>query len=188
MANDDKVLDCFAPFIAGLGMQDVDEDKAMRVEWRKVCRTLGRRAEAHPDHLLFSSPDVMVAFTRHATALPELTAQLPLVQGDKAAKNREARLHRRAATVRPTGIRHVQKCVLWALKHGAGLTVVGGSHSGHCIWPNVVSVDMGACDQVQILMGGASGGDCGSDSDPLVVAGAGCKTGGYHRWDQWRRA
>lgn len=36
---------------------------------------------------------------------------------------------------------------------------------------------MGACDQVQILMGGAGGGDCGSDSDPLVVAGAGCKTG-----------
>ena len=62
-------------------------DKAIRVEWRKVYRALGRREEAHPDHLLFSSPDLMVAFTQHATTLPELTAQMPLVKGDKMVKN-----------------------------------------------------------------------------------------------------
>ncbi|KAI4144215.1 MAG: hypothetical protein LQ341_002698 [Variospora aurantia] len=64
--------------------------------------------EAHPDHLLFSSPNVMAAFTQHATMLPELTAQVPLLKGDKTVKNREARLHRPASIIRPTEVRHVQ--------------------------------------------------------------------------------
>lgn len=177
VANDDEVLDYFAPFVAGFVMQNVDVDKAIRVEWRKVCRALCRREEAYPDHLLFSSPDVMVAFTQHATTLSELTAQVPLLKGDKTIKNREARLHRPASIIRPTKIRHVQQCVRWALKHGVGLTVVGGGHSGHCLWPNVVSVDMGAFDQVYILTTGEDGEDSGSDSSSLVVAEAGCKTG-----------
>lgn len=177
VANDDKVLDCFAPFVAGFVMQDVDVDKVIRVEWRKVCRALCRREEAHPDHLLFSSPNVMAAFTQHATTLPELTAQVPLVNGDKTVKNREARLHRPASIIRPTEVRHVQQCVRWALKHGVGLTVIGGGHSGHCLWSNIVSVDMGAFDQVNILTAGEDGEDSSSDSGSLVVVEAGCKTG-----------
>lgn len=177
VANDDEVLDCFAAFIAGFLMHDVDADKAIRVDWRKVCRALGRREEAHPDHLSFSSPNVMAAFTQHATTLPELTAQVPLAEGDMMVKNREARLHRPASILRPTEIRHLQQCVRWALKHGAGLTIVSGGHSGHCLWPNVVSVDMGAFDQVHILTVGEDGGDSGSGSGSLVVAEAGCKTG-----------
>lgn len=176
VANDDEVLDCFAPFIAGFIMQDVDVDKAIRVDWRKVCRALGRREKDQPGQLLFSSPNVMVAFTQHATTLPELMAQVPSVKGDKTVKNREARLHRPASIIRPTEVRHVQQCVRWALKHGVGLAVVGGGHSGHCLWPNVVSVDMGAFDQVHILTAG-DGGDSGPDSGSLVVAEAGCKTG-----------
>ena len=43
VANDDEVLDCFASFVAGFIMQDVDVDKAIRVDWREVCRALGRR-------------------------------------------------------------------------------------------------------------------------------------------------
>jgi hypothetical protein len=176
VADDDEVLDCFAPFIAGFIMQDVDVDKAIRIEWRKVCRALGRHEEAYPDHLFFSSPQVMAAFTQHATALPELTAQVPL-RRDKAVKNREACLYRPASMIRPTEVRHVQQCIRWALKHGVGLTVIGGGHSGHCLWPNVVSVDMGAFDKVHILTAGDDGGDAGSDSGSLVVAEAGCKTG-----------
>lgn len=177
VADDDEVLDCFASFVAGFIMQDVDVDKAIRLDWRRVCRALGRREEAHPDQLLFSSPDFMVAFTQHATSLPELTAQVPLVKGDKTIKNREARLHRPASIVRPTEVRHVQQCVRWALKHRVGLAVIGGGHSGHCLWPNMVSVDMGAFDQVHILTAGEDGRDSGSDSGSLVVAEAGCKTG-----------
>ncbi|KAF2266005.1 hypothetical protein CC78DRAFT_460153 [Lojkania enalia] len=171
VANDDEVLNHFAPFIAGFITQGVDRDEAIRASWRQVCRTLGRREEAHPDHLSFSSPVVMAAFTQNATTLPELTCQVSLV--NKTVKNWEARLHRPASIMRPTEDRHVQQCVQWALKHGASLTVIGGGHSGHCLWPNVVAVDMSAFDQVHILREGRDS----FDSGPLVVAGAGCTTG-----------
>ncbi|ORY65437.1 uncharacterized protein BCR38DRAFT_432793 [Pseudomassariella vexata] len=178
VADTDEVLDCFAPFIAGFVMQNVDVDKAIRVDWRKVCRALGRREEAYPqDNLLFGSPNVVATFTRHSTTLPELTAQLPVVNGETTVKNREARLHRPASVIRPTEIRHVQQCVQWVTKHGFGLTVVGGGHSGHCLWPNVVSVDMGAFDQIHILTAGGDAGDPGSDPGCVVVAEAGCNTG-----------
>ncbi|BCR85816.1 uncharacterized protein ACHE_21274A [Aspergillus chevalieri] len=176
MANNDDLLDCLAPFLAGFVMQGVEADRAIRVEWRKVCRALSRCEEAHPDHLLFSAPNVMVAFTRHATTLPELTAQVPLSKGEKMVKNREAHLHHPASIVRPTEVQHVQQCVRWALKHGFSLIVIGGGHSGHCLWSNVVSVDMGAFDQVHILTD-ENGGVSGSKSIPLIVAEAGCKTG-----------
>ncbi|KUI74568.1 Adenine phosphoribosyltransferase [Cytospora mali] len=176
VANDDDVLDCFAPFIAGFVMQDVDVDKAARLEWRKVCRALGRREGAHPDHILFSSPDFMVAFTKHAVTLPELTAQVPLAKEDRPIKNREARLHCPASIVMPTEVRHVQQCVRWARKYGVGLTVLGGGHSGHCLWPSVVSIDMNAFDRVYILTAAENGGDSAFESGPLVVAEAGCKT------------
>lgn len=176
VANDDGVLDSFAPFIAGFVMQDVEADKDIRVEWRKVCRALGRREKTHPDHLVFSSPNFMAAFTKHATTLPELTAQVSWLEGGKTVKNWEARLHHPAAVARPTEIRHVQQCVQWALKHSVSLTVVGGGHSGHCLYPSVVSVDMSAFDQVHILTA-EDGQESGSDSAPLVIAEAGCKTG-----------
>ncbi|KAF3901989.1 hypothetical protein ABW21_db0208427 [Orbilia brochopaga] len=180
VADDDEVLDCFAPFVAGFTMQeDMDVDRAIdiRDEWRRICRALGRREQAHPGHLLFGSPEIMAVFTQHATALPELTAHVPLVKGDKTVKSREARLHRPASIIGPTEIRHVQQCVRWALKHGAGLTVVGGGHSGHCLWPNVVSIDMGAFNQVHILTAEEDAREPGSDPGSLVVAESGCKTG-----------
>ncbi|KAI4157633.1 MAG: hypothetical protein LQ342_008135 [Letrouitia transgressa] len=177
VADDDEVLDCFASFVAGFVMQDVDVDKAIRVDWRKVCRALGRCEKAHPDQLLFSSPNVMMSFTRHAITLPELSAQVPLVKGDKTVKNGGARLHRPASIIRPTEVRQVQQCVRWALKHEFALAIIGGGHSGHCLWPNVVSVDMGAFDQVHILTAGEDGEDFGSNSGSLVVAEAGCRTG-----------
>jgi adenine phosphoribosyltransferase len=119
----------------------------------------------------------MVAFTQHATSLPELTAQVPLLEGDKTVKNWEARLHHPALVVRPTEVRHVQQCVQWALKHGVSLIVVGGGHSGHCQLSNVVSIDMSAFDQVHILKAGDCGRESSHDDVPLVIAEAGCKTG-----------
>jgi len=104
-------------------------------------------------------------------------AQVTSLNGDKAVKNREARLHHPASIVRPIELRHVQQCVRWALKHGVGLTVVGGGYSSHCLWSNVVSVDMGAFDKVYILTAGDAGGQSGSESVSSVVAEAGCETG-----------
>lgn len=177
VADDDEVLDHFSPFVAGFVMKDVDVDTAIRAEWREACRALGRREEDHPDHLLFSSRNVMVAFTQHATTLPELTAHIPLAEENRKVKNREACFHHPASILRPTDIRQVQQCVQWALKHGVSLTVIGGGHSGHCLWPNVVSVDMSTFDQVHILTAGEEEGNAGFDLDSLVVAEAGCKTG-----------
>lgn len=177
VADDDEVLDCFSSFVAGFRMQDVEVDMRTRSEWRRLCRALGRHKEANPDHLVFSSPNVIATFTQDAITLPDLTAQVPLVKGNIAIKNREARIHRPASIVRPTEVRHVQQCVQWALKHRFGLTVIGGGHSGHCVWPNVVSVDMGAFDKVHILRAGEGGGDSSPDAGHLVVAEAGCKTG-----------
>ncbi|KAL7950086.1 hypothetical protein V8C42DRAFT_309446 [Trichoderma barbatum] len=177
VADDDKTLDSFSSFIAGFVMQDEDADQAIHVEWRKVCRELGRRRqETHPGHLLFSAPEVMVAFNHHATMLAELTAQVPLVK-NKTVKNWEARLHPHSSIVRPAKAQHIQQCVRWALKHGAGLTVIGGSHSGQCIWPNVVAVDMSAFDLVHVLTHVKDENNPNSGSNSFVIAEAGCKTG-----------
>ncbi|KAI9692297.1 MAG: hypothetical protein M1822_006528 [Bathelium mastoideum] len=179
VADDDKVLDDFTPFIAGFTMQDVDVDQAIRADWRQKCRALGRREEAHPNHLSFSAPNVMATFTQHATALPELAAQVPLVMGRGKVKNWEAQSHIPAAIVKPTNIRQVQQCVRWALKHRVGLTVIGGGHSGHCLLPNVVSVDMSAFNKVRVIAPGEEAPEYqfGPDSGHLVIAEAGCKTG-----------
>ncbi|KAJ4303230.1 hypothetical protein N0V90_002123 [Kalmusia sp. IMI 367209] len=171
--NDDKLLDKFAPFIAGFSVQGMIEEENVRSEWRNECRKLGRRAEDSPNHLIFSSPNIMIAFTRHATALPELTGKVPLVESDRKIKSWEARSHHPAAIIKPTEVLQVQHCVRWALKHDTSLSVIGGSHSGHCLYPNIVAVDMGNFNNVWVLK--ALGDEESHDS--LIVAEAGCNTG-----------
>ncbi|PVH96434.1 hypothetical protein DM02DRAFT_687647 [Periconia macrospinosa] len=176
--NEDEELDCFAQFLVGFTTKDTEPDGNLRNDWREMCRALGRRKEAHPNRLLYSAPNVMVAFTRHATSLPQLTAQVPLAKGGNTIENRDARLRRSTSIVRPTEVQQVQQCVRWALERGIGLTVVGGGHSGHCVWPAVVSIDMGAFNQTHICTteeGGRS--DTNPDSNSFVVVEAGCKTG-----------
>jgi adenine phosphoribosyltransferase/phosphomevalonate kinase len=178
VADEDQALEEFASFIAGFRMHDEEAHKLVQVEWRRVCRDLGFQEEGCPGLLSFSSPDVMVAFTQHATKLSKLTTQLPTLREGRKIKNREASLHRPAAICRPTEIGHIQQCVRWALGHGAGLTVIGGSHSGHCTWDNIVSIDMGAFRRVYIHNSTEEEGvptDVGCDT--LIVAEAGCTTG-----------
>lgn len=155
-------LDRFTSFIAGF----IPKTTSIQLEWRNICRSLGRRDEGH---LIFAAPEAMMAFTRHSTALPELTSRVPVADGEMQVKNREARLYRPAAVIRPTKIQHLQECVRWALEHRMALTVVGGGHSGHCQWPNVVAIDMSAFNEMHVLTDAKAGG--------IVVAGAGCKTG-----------
>ncbi|KAK5147289.1 hypothetical protein LTR32_001260 [Rachicladosporium monterosium] len=181
VADEDDVLDCFSSFIAGFVLQDMDAHSAFRAKSRKVCRTLGRREQSHPGRLCFSSPDVMVALTQHAASLPKLMAQVPVVSGDIRVKNRMACLNHPAFIARPTQVQHVQKCVRWALDHGIGLTVIGGGHSSHCRWPNVVSVDMSAFDQVHFRTGTGEGASSGSASQPFAVVEAGCRSGDITR-------
>ncbi|KFA70243.1 hypothetical protein S40285_08258 [Stachybotrys chlorohalonatus IBT 40285] len=173
----DETLDHFTRFIAGFVMQDRDVNKAIHVEWRNLCHVLGRHDEAYPDHLIFSSPNIMLAFTKQATKLSELIVHVPLAHREMTVKSWQARSHHPASVVRPTEVRHAQQCVLWALAHGLGLAIVGGGHSGHCIQPNVVSVDMSAFNQVHIITSGKEDQGFGVDSNSVVVAEAGCKTG-----------
>ncbi|KAK4160291.1 adenine phosphoribosyltransferase [Cladorrhinum sp. PSN259] len=170
-ARADGALDSFAAYIAGFGVAN-DE---VKTEWRNICRRLGRLSSTLPSLPTSStaasastSPEIMVGFTQHATALEELTDQVAVIE-NKTIKNREARVHHPAAIMRPTKISHVQACVRWAIKHGFGLTVVGGGHSGQCVVPNVVAVDMGAFDKVHVIK--VEYGEC------TVVAGGGCKSG-----------
>jgi adenine phosphoribosyltransferase len=177
VADDNDALDSFATFIAGYALKYMDENDTIRTAWRGICRTLGCLENGN---VSFSSPSVMVAFTRYATTLQELRMQVPLLQGDKTIKNRGARLQNPASIVRPTEIGQVQRCVEWALRYGFSLTVIGGSHSGHCLLSNVVSVDMSAFDQVHILQPedkSHGGKDFSEASAPLVVAEAGCTIG-----------
>lgn len=87
--DDKKALDKFAPFIAGFVMEDSDMNETVQAEWRKTCRTWGDRTEAHPNHLQFSAPNIKVAFTRQATALPDLVAKVPFLTESKMIKSQE---------------------------------------------------------------------------------------------------
>ncbi|KAK3315410.1 phosphoribosyl transferase domain protein [Apodospora peruviana] len=171
--DDDETLDAFASFIAGYNIVPRDMDASIDLDWREMCRGLGRR---EGNHLVFSSPNIMMTFNQHAkTALPELVAQVPTADVSMVIKNREARLHGHpAAIMRPTEVQHVQQCVRWAMKNKVGLTVVGGSHSGNCLVPGVVAITMSAFDKVHVVMG-KSPGETGAVG--LVVAEAGVRTG-----------
>ncbi|KAK8009362.1 Adenine phosphoribosyltransferase [Apiospora marii] len=139
VADDNETLDRFSRFVTGF-----DVDGATQAEWREVCRVMGGREEATPGHLTFSAPEVMMVFSRNATALTMLEEKVPFLEGDRKVKSWEARSCAPTAIVRPTEIRHIQNCVRWALERGVGLTVIGGSHSAHCLRPGVVAIDMSA--------------------------------------------
>jgi hypothetical protein len=174
--DEDGVLDDLSPYIAGFVMQDVHEDATVRREWRAECRALARH-DKESSMLCFSAPIIMLAFNKDATALPELTTQVPMVSADRMLKNWEARRRHPAALVRPTQIGHILHCVRWAMNHRLGLAVLGGSHSSHCVLPNVVSVDMSSFDQIHVLGINVSEGDATTHLDSLVVVEAGCKVG-----------
>ncbi|KAL4817028.1 hypothetical protein BDW67DRAFT_184104 [Aspergillus spinulosporus] len=167
--DEDAALNSFSSFIAGFVAENAEIQRALQVEWRAVCRAMGRSSQA--GCLSFTSPQAMITFTKSAVTLPTLAAQVPLLSGNKVIKNREARLHRPAAVVSPATIADVQQCVQWAIEQRVSLTVIGGGHSSHCVWPETVSIDMAAFNQVHVYR---------TESEllpgPCVVAGAGCKT------------
>ncbi|KAI1308512.1 phosphoribosyl transferase domain protein [Xylaria venustula] len=179
VADDDKVLDHFASLIAGISLQDEPEAEEVRMKWRKVCRRLAHceEEEDSEEYLLFGAPEVMMVFTRHATALAELTAHAPLLEGELMIKTPKNGRHCPTAVIRPTEIQHIQHCVRWALKHKVGLTVIGGGHNAHCVQPSVVSIDMRTFNKVRIIESEKDEQDGASDSTSLILVEAGCNTG-----------
>ena len=177
--DDEQVLDAFADFVAGSTVHDTVIAKELCESYRKTCCVLGGRSKEKPGHLSFSSPQIMVTFEKKATNLSALTAQVPVVNGERRIKNREALIRHPDAVVIPETIQQVQQCVRWALENHAGLSIVGGSYSGKCLWSHVVAVDVGAFDEVHVLPTGSEDepADSTLQSGPLVVVGAGCTTG-----------
>lgn len=183
--GDEGDLDVFASLVAGFSVHD----KHVLNEWRKMCRALGNQQQEEEEmgtmNLVFRSPEALFVLNQHAaTALDDLAARgVPLTPcgEQRPIKNPEARLHRPAAIVRPTTIKHIQECVRWALHHHVSLTVVAGSHSGQCLWPTVVAVDMAAFQQSHIFEGKAEPEPESGSSLPVVVAEAGCQTGALIR-------
>ncbi|KAH5170517.1 hypothetical protein HBH77_230290 [Parastagonospora nodorum] len=167
---EDERLDEFVSFIVGFDVEASD----VRKKCRDICHALGTRTG---NHLVFYAREIMVAFNKHATALPKLLAQVPAAMSATAIKNREARILKYAAIVTPNSIPQVQECVQWARKYKLNLTVIGGSHSGQCVQPNVVGVDMSAFNDLHVLQDGSwIKGDDVKDG-PLVIMGAGSTTG-----------
>ncbi|KAF5624528.1 phosphoribosyl transferase domain protein [Fusarium sp. NRRL 52700] len=170
--DDNEAIDSFTRFIAGYSLKTGVLYETRQAQWRTICRELARRDDDRPGHLIFSSPETMIAITRNANKLPDLTALVPLAHRPYKVKNRQALYKKPAAIVRPLDISHVQSCVRWALTNKTSLAILGGGHSDHCLWPRVVSVDMSAFDKVHVVNPPQD-----VDTECWVVAEAGCKTG-----------
>lgn len=166
--NENQQLDRFASFIAGFQPPNTDAGQTLASQWRTICRRRASADRQEPNYIFFSSPVVMVAFTANATELSSLVARVPVVQ-HKKIKNRDAGLQQSAAHTMPRDIEDLTHCVLWAIGNGLQLSIVSGSHSDHCIRSNVIAVDMGNFNEVNVVQ---------MDQEPmhLVIAGSGCKS------------
>ncbi|KAF5648860.1 phosphoribosyl transferase domain protein [Fusarium sp. NRRL 25303] len=170
--DDDEAIDSFTRFIVGYRLRTGVFYETRQAQWRTICRELAGHNDDYPGHLIFSSPEIMIAMTRHANKLHDLTALVPSLPKPYKVKNRQALNNRPAAIVRPLDISQVQSCVQWALTNRTSLAILGGGHSDHCLWPGVVSVDMSAFDKVHVVNPPQD-----VDTECWVVAEAGCKTG-----------
>ncbi|KAJ6780546.1 hypothetical protein PWT90_06634 [Aphanocladium album] len=170
--NRDHELDCFAMFIAGFEPLHATACSELMAKWRKTCREMGHVDSERPDSLQFSSPEIMVSFTKNALSLPELIAKVPLAE-HPVVKNRDARLQQSAARVVPRDISEVQACVRWAIENKCPLTVLSGGHSDHCVRSNVVAIDMAGFREANLI---PLGGCLDQKPDYLLVAGCGCRT------------
>ncbi|KAM7195160.1 hypothetical protein V8F33_006834 [Rhypophila sp. PSN 637] len=172
VSDESAAVDFLAQFVTGWTVKSQGAVVKLTAERNKTCRSLG---PSEGGRLIFRAPEVMVAFTRHAASLPELISEVRClsVNPRREVKNYEAGLFPLAALMVPTKISQIQACVRWAKQHRAGLTVIGGSHSGHCVVPNVLAIDMCHFKNVHVAPTAAG--------VSLIVAGAGANAGDITR-------
>ena len=53
-----------------------------------------------------------------------------------------ARKRRPMAVAMPRTLLEVKQCDVWAAARGTTVTVVGGGHSGHCVWDDALAIDL----------------------------------------------
>ncbi|KAJ5096687.1 phosphoribosyl transferase domain protein [Penicillium angulare] len=172
--NCDEDLNKFSSFIVGFTWQDNDERHRMQSQWQQICRKLGHR-EMLPNQLVFSSPAMLATFSQLSVSYSSPPPGVPSWTVQRPLKNREVRGIKPPLVFRPTTIEHVAQCVRWAIKNGFSATVIGGGHSGHCVRPNVVAIDMGEFNEVHITSDWTL--ENSHESGSLIIAGAGCKAG-----------
>lgn len=175
MTNNNKILNCFASFITKFIMQNVNVNKIIQVEWRKMYHALNHHKKTHSDHLFFSSLNIMMIFTQHAIILLKLMMQMSLMKKYQTIKNQKTHLHRFVVIFKSTKIQHVQQYVQWVLKHEVNLIVINKSHSDHCLWSNVVLINMNIFDQVNILTMKKNEEDFDFNFDFLIIVEIDCK-------------
>ncbi|KAJ5214786.1 phosphoribosyl transferase domain protein [Penicillium chermesinum] len=180
VTNRDEELNNFACLVAGFAAKDDDLQCSIQERWRDICRECGD-GDFLSNRLFFRSPTMLATFTKRSVSFSELAMQVPLRSEKRRLKNREASDNQPTAVLRPTTIRQIQQCILWAIKHGFSLSIIGGGHSGHCVRPNVVAIDMEAFDQLHIVPAEENESRPFTGSRALIVAGAGCKTGDITR-------
>lgn len=139
VTDNEEVLVCFSRFVVRCVMHISNLNEAVQCEWHKACRSLGRREEAYRDRLVFDLPDLMVAFNRQATSLPDVIAKVLLVCRDKNVKIWQARSQCPTSIVSPTDILQIQQCVRWAIHQELSLPFLEVGHSNHCLWPDIES-------------------------------------------------
>lgn len=183
--DDDMTLDCFASFISGSAPYTMGSECVAIQARRRICRQLGQVDESGAARLQFLTPELMVIFDRKALTATELSTSLPSTANPRKIKNYHAGRYSPALIVTPQSLAEVQKCVRWALTHSHKLTVIGGSHSGHCQWPNVVAINMDAFASTDFVKSNGFPSSIQTPSlenlEDVMVVGAGCRAGNIVR-------
>ncbi|KAM7188750.1 phosphoribosyl transferase [Rhypophila sp. PSN 637] len=157
VSNECANVDSFVQFVSGCTVEGHGDVAKVTAEGNRasLCRSLGR---SEGNFLIFSAPEVMLAFTRHAASIPELISQMPSLA---------------AALMVPTQISHIQACVPWANQNRAELTVIGGS--SHCIVLNIVAIDMCSFNNVHVAPTAAGVSliiaEAGANSGDIIIKG-----------------
>eukprot|EP00122_Pirum_gemmata_P006314 Pgem_evm2s5769 len=81
----------------------------------------------------------------------------------RTVKQNGAHCQRILGIFRPLHVPLIQDCVKWAKRTKCPLSIVGGGHSGHCLWNNTFAIDMLAFKSI-----------CIDKNNQRVTVGAGC--------------
>ncbi|OAL46964.1 hypothetical protein IQ07DRAFT_145620 [Pyrenochaeta sp. DS3sAY3a] len=173
--DSDEEINRFASFITGIEFEDTEGSSTVRSEWRDLCRSLS--SSKLPGHVAFGSPNVMLTFTKHSLAFKELQKNFNSTVQQRQVKNCEASRHGLNLVVKPTSISQIQKCIELAQKSGSGLTVLGGGHSGHCVTPHCVAIDMSGFSQVHVIKSNFRKPEITFGQGTLVIAESGSTIG-----------
>ncbi|CAI6336791.1 unnamed protein product [Periconia digitata] len=172
VADEVEALERFSSIVAGFSLEG-GETVQIRMEWRRICREMGRVQEGKDSksYLHFRRSDVMVAFTANCRNLLPSASIVSELEGT-FIKNVQASSKYPTLIATPRTQEQIRQCVNWALENNFGLTVIGGGHSEHCIQQNILAIDMKRFNGINIIKGPYGEESTG---DKFAVIKSGCK-------------